>query len=936
MMCSESRRPQSGTRRSAPKLVAVAAILAAVVLAGCSDSPDKMLDSARGYLAKNDLNAASIQLKNALQQDGSLAEARFLLGLVYLEQRDIAGALRELRRAGDLGYPEEKVLPLLAEALVASGEFEQVITDFGKRHLDDRSGHARIFVAVGDAHMGLGQVDAAQDAYQAALEIDAAMVPALIGLGRSKFRAGDLEGAFADANAALAIDAKLGQAHALRADVFVLRNEIPEAVAALDAAIKSEPKAVNYHFSVISMLLATNDLDAAEQRLLAMQTVAARHPSTLYLKAFIDSRRDRLAEARDGVEEALRLVPGHLPSELLAGSIYLRLNDHVRAQSHLERVLARAPGQPLARRLMAASMLTTGNPARAKEIVEPLLAAGQDDTATLNLAGQIYLASGDFERASDYFAQVSAADPEDVRARTRLGLARLAGGDSERALADLEAASGLDDALGQPDIALVLAHLRAGELDKALAAQQQLERKQPDHPQTHNLKGGILMARQDPEGARTAFERALELDPEFLSSAVNLARLDIAQGKTDVAKQRFENIISRNPTRPDPYLLLAQLQAQTGSESAEVRATIERAIAANPSARTPKLALARSYLGGNEPARARSIAQDLVASEQDDPVALAILAQAQNALGERQQAIATLNRLVRLQPQSPGPLVALAGVQRAADDRTAAEQSLRRALALRSDLIEAQQRLIALLVETQRAPEALKLAREVQGQRPDVAAGYLLEGDIHAAGGDWEQAVPAFRNAFDRARTAELAVRLHRAQLRAGKTKEADVTAADWLGQQPQDVAMRAYLAEYALAQNRLEDAEKLYRTVIEFQPQNALVLNNLAWVAGRLDRPDAIVLAERALALAPDNPAILDTLGMLQVEHGEHEKGLANLRKAVDGAPNLAALRLNLARAYSRLERKADAEREFDEVLRLAPEGSPLHQEATRLKEAL
>jgi cellulose synthase operon protein C len=936
MTRSRSRRPHLGTPRSVPKLVAVAALVAALVLAGCSEGPDKMLDSAKEYLSRNDLNAASIQLKNALQKDGSLAEARFLLGSVYLEQGDYAGSVRELRRAISLGFPDGKVVPLLAEALLMSGEFDRVIDEFSGKTLEDKSGQSRLLVAIGDAHIGLRQVDKAQGSYRSALDADAANVAAWVGLGRSKFFTRDFDGALADADAALAVDANASRAQALRADVFAVRNQRPEAIAALDEALRTDPRAVNYHFSLISMLLASNDLDGAEQRLAAMQKVAGKHPSTLYLKAFVDFRRDRLAEARDGVEEVLRQMPGHLPAELLAGSVYLRLEDHVRAQSHLERVLARVPGQPLARRLMAGSMLATGNPARAKEIMEPILEAGQDDTATLNLAGQIYLASGDFERASDYFAQVSAANPEDVRARTRLGLARLAGGDSERALADLEAAAGLDDAIGQPDIALILAHLRAGELDKALAAQQQLERKQPDHPQTHNLKGGILMARQDLDGARTAFERALELDPEFLSSAVNLARLDIAQGNTDVAKQRFENIISLNPTRPDPYLLLAQLQSQTGSEPAEVRATIERAIAANPSARAPKLALARSFLGGNEAARARSIAQDLVASEQDDPVALAILAQAQNALGERQQAIATLNRLVRLQPQAPGPLLALAEVQRAAGDQAAAEQSLRRALALRSDLIEAQQRLVVLLVETQRGAEALKLAREVQGQRPDVAVGYMLEGDIHAAGGNWEQAVSAFRNAFDRARTAELAVRLHRAQLRAGKTKEADVTAADWLAQQPQDVVVRAYLAEYSLAQNRLEDAEKLYRDVIELQPQNALVLNNLAWVAGRLDRADAIVLAERALALAPDNPAILDTLGMLQVERGEHEKGLANLRKAVDGAPNLAALRLNLARAYSRLERKADASREFDEVLRLAPEGSPLHQEATRLKEAL
>ncbi|MFP5394265.1 MAG: hypothetical protein ACLGI6_22455, partial [Gammaproteobacteria bacterium] len=76
------------------------ALCLALLLAACDSSdPHLLVASAQQQRDRGELRAAVIQLKNALQQDGELADARQLLGEVYLDQDDPLSVEQELRRA---------------------------------------------------------------------------------------------------------------------------------------------------------------------------------------------------------------------------------------------------------------------------------------------------------------------------------------------------------------------------------------------------------------------------------------------------------------------------------------------------------------------------------------------------------------------------------------------------------------------------------------------------------------------------------------------------------------------------------------------------------------------------------------------------------------------------------------------------------------------
>ena len=124
-----------------------------------------MLVSAKAFIEKKDLDAASIQLKNALQQNGSLAEARFLLGRINMRQGNVAGAVKELQRALELGHPRDVVAVELAPALVAAGELDKLFAEFGDPRVSEPKARAAVLAALGDAHLLRRDIDKARASY---------------------------------------------------------------------------------------------------------------------------------------------------------------------------------------------------------------------------------------------------------------------------------------------------------------------------------------------------------------------------------------------------------------------------------------------------------------------------------------------------------------------------------------------------------------------------------------------------------------------------------------------------------------------------------------------------------------------------------------------------------------------------------------------------
>jgi putative PEP-CTERM system TPR-repeat lipoprotein len=901
-----------------------AAAAAALLLIACSgDSPEKLVASAKEYLAKQDRNAAVIQLRNALQQNGDLAEARFLLGKTLLERGDAPGAEKELRLASALQYSDEQVVPLWARSLVLTGDYKRVIEELSKKEISAPQAKAELLTAVGQSHLALRNPDAARQAFTEALEAQPEYVPAQLGHARVSAQAGNLAQAITEVAAALKIAPSDPDALQLKGDLLLAQNQREPALEAYRKAVEAKPDSVSGHMAVMSILIQQQKLDEAAKQLAALKQTAPNNPQTLYMQALLAYLQKDYAAAREAILQQLRVAPDNLRGLLLAGIIELELKSYSQTEMYELKVLDQAPRQRLARRTLILSYLRSGQPAKALEALKPVVNGIGEDPKMLALAGEVYMVNGEAARAAELFAKAAALDPKDASTRTSLALSRAAAGDPDNAMHELEQAAAADSAI-RADLALIARHAQRREYDQAMRAIATLEKKQPGTPLADSLRGGVALAKRDLGSARQYFERALKTDPTYFPAVSSLASIDLAENKLDSARQRYETLTAKDPKHMQALLALAALRARVvapnGSPKAadaQVVELLDQAISGNPRESAPRVALISYYLNSNDPKNAARVAQDAAAALPERAEILDAAGRAYQANGDTFQALKMYENISKLQRGSAQPYLRMAEIQLAAKNKDEAVNYLRKARDVQPDSIEAQRGLIMMNVDGGRIDEAVAIAREVQKQRPREAAGYLLEGDVYASQRKLPEAATAYRTGLEKTADSALAIRLY-AVLSADNAKEAERFAASWLKEHPKDSAFRLQLAETAAAKKDYATAAQQYRRILDTQPNNAIMLNNLAWTEGQLKNPKAVELAENANKLAPNQPAIMDTLGVLLVDTGDSARGLDLLKRASGMAPNVGSIRLNFAKALIKSGQKDAARKELDELTKL------------------
>ncbi|MBT9612382.1 MAG: PEP-CTERM system TPR-repeat protein PrsT [Burkholderiales bacterium] len=891
-----------------------------LALGGCdklrSYTDAEHVQRAKDFQAKGESKAAVIELKNALNKNGSNAEARWLLGEAYLDFEEGAQAEKELKRAGDLGINADTLMIPLGRAYLLQGKYGEVLAEIAPGKQASARSRAHILKLHGDAQVGLRKGKEACGLYEQAHQADTKFVDAYWGRVWCATVKGDLNSARTILEAALEIDRSNARTWVYLGDFARLERRYAEAEQAYLTALKIRPQDREAQLNLASVYLTQNKLDAASKEIEKLRKAFPRLPHPRYLEALLSYRQGKYPVARDQLQELERTEAGFPPALLLSGTVSLQLGEYEAAEKSVTVFLARQPNSTFARELLAEVQLRKGRASLALETVTPLLDRETVTARALSIAGEASVAKGDLAQATKYFERASKLQPDSAVIRTNLGTSRMRQGDVSRAEADLEAASNLDQKHTAADIALAITRLQRKDYEGAFAAIAALEKKQPSSPIPYNLRGSAYLEKRDIANARKSFEQALAIDPAFMPAAKSLAQIDMQDKKPDAARKRLQNVLAKDDNNVGAMLALADIAAAEKKEK-EYLEWVEKAAKADPKALEPKSRKIDYLLSKKETQSAMALALEVKNANTGSPQAWELLGRTQLAAGEKENAIDSFTKVTQLVPESPRAYLDLGATLASVERWSDARKTFSKALTLSPDFLDARRALIVLELQQNRGAEALKLAEEQTRRQPKLPIGPIMEGDVHMAQKQFALASKAYERAFGVARAGELVIKSHHAMLRAGNANDADNRMLAWLKERPDDVGSRMYLADSLIVRTDFKGAVGHYELALQKDPDNASILNNLASVYAELKDSRALATAERAYKLQPKSAAIQDTLGWILLVQGQTARAVSLLKDAVASAPKAEVVRYHYAVALAKSGDKVKAKQELDSLLK-------------------
>lgn len=916
------------------KEIVISALFAALLgLSACSrtQDPAALVQEARKYQQNGDAKAAIIQLKNALQAAPENGEARLALGEVYGESGDAVSSEKELRKAISVGIPHNRAALSLGRALLAQGAFQKALDETAPTAGVTET--AELMSLRGDALLALGKRESAQSAYERALVLRPDHAAALVGMARCAAAASDAEGAIRLADQAVSKNPNDAAAWTYKGDLARARGNGEDALKAYDEALKASPNDVNARIARATLRIAAAKFDDAKADIDAARKIRPNALMVFYTQALLEFNQGKYLPARESLQQVLRAAPENMPALLLAGAVEYSAGSNEQAEHYLVQYTRQFPDNLYARKLLASVYLKSGQMDKVMTTLGPALADGGKDPQALMIAGEASMRDRDFSKATDYFEKANTLTPKVAAVHTALGMSRMGQGDTARGVAELELASSLDNKSAQSGVLLVTTQIRLKQFDKALVSVTALEKQQPTDPAVQNLKGGVYLGLKDRDKARASFEKALTLSPAYLPAIENLARMDLDEKHPELAKKRFEALLQADKNSVPAMTALAAL-AQSGGQTVEATTWLEKAAAVNVDAVAPALRLGAQYLRTGAKDKALVLAKKLFASNDNNPEVLDFLGQAQAANQDKEGALATFKRLSAAQPTSAAAQLRIAAIEAAMQNFPNATASLNKALALQPDNVEAQVALISVYEATGNFDGALKVAGQMQKQRPKQASGFVLEGDILMAQKKPVPAQKAYENAFSLAKSGQIVTKLQAALVASGKDKEADARTLQWLKDNPADTGTRVYLAGSMMSRGHAKAAIEQYEIALKAAPQNPAILNNLAYAYQQEKDPRALETAEAAFKAAPESPIVMDTLGWILVDKGNDPRGLDLLRKAGAAAPKVPDIHLHLAVGLMKTGDKVGARKELEQLVELKT--YPKLEEAKRLLKEL
>ena len=421
--------------------------------------------------------------------------------LVCLRRGDLAGAAKAGETALRLNPRHRPARELLVDLYMSQGEYDRVVTLL-ERLVQSGLDEAGLYEALGNAYAAMARLDAAEEAFVAAIERDSLDVRTYNNL----------------------------------AFVYTRGRNAGKAIQILEKVRKLDPTYVVGLYNLGLAYVENGEYGKATAILQQVAELDSAHAGARYSLGLIHLETGKYAEAARVLEAALDIDPTFAAAHYRLGTAYLEQGEDEQAIRHLTRAIDLDPTFVDAHYRLGQLFIRHGQ----REEAERAFAQFQRWRETTRTDPDLW-------RQIDHHKQTLTSNPRDARTHYALGRLYAEQGWLAEAEGEFRLAIEVDPGYRPAWQQLGPLYLKTERVREAIAVFEELVRQWPRDVAAWNDLCIAYTTEDQLDEALWAFQRALAIAPDSPHLHFNLGHLYRKRGETQEALTAYKKALARDP-----------------------------------------------------------------------------------------------------------------------------------------------------------------------------------------------------------------------------------------------------------------------------------------------------------------------------------------------------------------------------------------------------
>ena len=347
-------------------------------------------------LARGDFRGAGLQLRTAVRDTPSNAEAHALLAQIDVASDDPLAAEHEIKQAMALNWDKGSSLDILSQAYMRQSKWAEILKEVPSvGATSEQTAYYLMTRAV--AQRGLNEGSASAETLAQAERLAPQNAEVHLVAARFAQQDGHLDLALDEINRSLAVEPQRTDAIKFKSNLLLAKGDRNGALAELDRAIDAAPNRLDLLVERAALYLTLSNDAKAQADVEKALDRDSKNVAAHFLNAVVLLRQSKFAESDIELQKIDPVLDRFQRGLYFKAMVKARLGLNGQAEEAIMAYNNHSAGDPDGVRLLAQIELAGQHASRALPYLLKAVQSGQRDPDTLDLLGRAYAMNGDSE-----------------------------------------------------------------------------------------------------------------------------------------------------------------------------------------------------------------------------------------------------------------------------------------------------------------------------------------------------------------------------------------------------------------------------------------------------------------------------------------------------------------------------------------------------------